>query len=109
MAQDGVLPNPLPTFVVPIASSYSINTMSRELGPTAPMTLRDTERAFILQALQTTNWRIGGSKGAAIRLGLNRSTLLYRMKKLGIVRPLQRAASPEDFVLPEPAELMSRV
>jgi transcriptional regulator with GAF, ATPase, and Fis domain len=109
LAQDGVLPNPLPSFGVPIAHSHSIGTTSIEPEPTAPMTLRDSERALILQAMQATHWRIGGSKGAAVRLGLNRSTLIYRMKKLGIVRPLQSGASPESLITPERAEFMAPV
>jgi formate hydrogenlyase transcriptional activator len=47
----------------------------------------DAERAHILRVLRDTNWIIGGSRGAASRLGLNRSTLRSKMKKLGILRP----------------------
>ena len=61
------------------------------------MTLRDSERALIVKTLQATSWKIGGPKGAALKLGLNRTTLIYRMKKLGIERPLRRAASPEPL------------
>jgi formate hydrogenlyase transcriptional activator len=50
-------------------------------------TLAQAERAHILQALKETRWVLGGPKGAALRLGLNRSTLQFRMKKLGIARP----------------------
>jgi formate hydrogenlyase transcriptional activator len=50
-------------------------------------TLEQAERAHIVQALKETKWVLGGSKGAALRLGINRSTLQFRMKKLGIVRP----------------------
>ncbi len=46
--------------------------------------LRDVERVHILEALESTRGKIGGTDGAAARLGLNRTTLLYRMKKLGI-------------------------
>ena len=53
---------------------------------TAPRTLEDAERAHILQALRDTNWIVSGSRGAAQRLGLNRSTLQFLMKKLGIVK-----------------------
>jgi Nif-specific regulatory protein len=47
-------------------------------------TLQEAERAHILKALQETKWVVGGPNGAAKRLGLNRTTLLARMKKLGI-------------------------
>jgi len=50
------------------------------------MTLKDAERDHILQALAETNWVIGGPKGAAVRLGLQRTTLISKMQKLGISR-----------------------
>lgn len=51
-------------------------------------TLEEVERAQILATLKATKWVLSGPCGAAIRLGLNRSTLQFRMKKLGIVRPI---------------------
>ncbi len=55
-------------------------------------TLRDLERFHILEALQASNWVVGGPEGAASRLGMKRTSLLYRMEKLGIVRhPASRA------------------
>jgi transcriptional regulator with GAF, ATPase, and Fis domain len=45
------------------------------------------EQTLILQALQKTNWRIEGKKGAALLLGLNPSTLRFRIRKYGFVRP----------------------
>jgi formate hydrogenlyase transcriptional activator len=53
----------------------------------APITLTDADREHILAALTATNWVVGGPKGAALRLGMNRSTLLKKMQKLGISRP----------------------
>jgi formate hydrogenlyase transcriptional activator len=50
-------------------------------------TLEEAERAHILQTLKVVKWVVGGPNGAASRLGMNRSTLQFRMKKLGIVRP----------------------
>jgi formate hydrogenlyase transcriptional activator len=50
-------------------------------------TLEAVERQHILQALRDTSWVIGGASGAAARLGLNRSTLNARMRKLEIRRP----------------------
>ncbi len=52
----------------------------------ASQRLEDVERTHILQALRDTNWVIGGRHGAAARLGLRRTTLIYRMEKLGIPR-----------------------
>jgi formate hydrogenlyase transcriptional activator len=51
------------------------------------VTLVDAEREHILGALRETGWVVGGPKGAASRLGMKRSTLLWKMKKLGISRP----------------------
>ena len=50
-------------------------------------TLEEVERAHILWTLKETKWVLGGPNGAAERLGINRSTLQFRMKKLGIARP----------------------
>jgi formate hydrogenlyase transcriptional activator len=98
LSQDGVLPNPLPKQVMPIASSLPTATTSRGSEPVVPRTLRDSERALILQTLEATGWRIGGPKGAAVILGLNRTTLMFRMRKLGIDRPFRQAASPSSFM-----------
>jgi formate hydrogenlyase transcriptional activator len=48
------------------------------------MTLADAERAHILEVLRSVDWVVGGRRGAAVRLGLPRTTLLHRMQKLGI-------------------------
>lgn len=50
-------------------------------------TLEDTIRQEILAACQRANWKIGGPRGAAARLGLKRTTLFYKMKRLGIAPP----------------------
>jgi len=50
-------------------------------------TLEAVEREHILRVLSETGWVIGGTTGAAARLGLNRTTLNHRMRKLGITRP----------------------
>jgi formate hydrogenlyase transcriptional activator len=52
-------------------------------------TLEEAERAHILWTLREMKWVLGGPNGAAARLGMNRSTLQFRMKKLGIVRPVR--------------------
>jgi formate hydrogenlyase transcriptional activator len=49
-------------------------------------TLEEVERNHILATLKQTGWVMSGPRGAATRLGLNRSTLHFRMKKLGIFR-----------------------
>jgi formate hydrogenlyase transcriptional activator len=47
-------------------------------------TLKEAERNHILEALRQSQWIVGGQTGAAARLGLSRTTLIYRMKKYGI-------------------------
>ena len=49
-------------------------------------TLKDVEREHIIRALAATNWILGGPKGAGARLGLQRTTLIAKMQKLGIAR-----------------------
>ena len=56
-------------------------------GSTAAVTLEDAEREHILRALAETNWVIGGTRGAAARLGLKRTSLVSTMRRLHIVRP----------------------
>ena len=76
LSKDGVLPNPLPTTgTQPVVAS------------TVATTLRESERALILQTLEQVRWVIGGPKGAAAKLGLKRTTLIHKMQKLGISRP----------------------
>jgi formate hydrogenlyase transcriptional activator len=61
-------------------------------GRAAPRaTLRECEREHILKAVEAANWVIAGPHGAAARLGVARSTLMYRMRKLAITneRPLR--------------------
>ena len=51
-----------------------------------PRTLADADRAHIASVLRETKWVVGGQSGAAARLGLNRTTLISKMRKLGISR-----------------------
>jgi formate hydrogenlyase transcriptional activator len=58
-----------------------------EVPAGTPATLADAEREHILGALRASDWILGGPKGAAARLGMKRSTLQWKMKKLGLTRP----------------------
>jgi transcriptional regulator with GAF, ATPase, and Fis domain len=78
----GVLPNPLP--------AAGTQTVGVSLAAT---TLKDSERAMILRALEATSWVIGGLNGAAARLGLKRTTLICKMQRLGICRPGLQSSS----------------
>jgi formate hydrogenlyase transcriptional activator len=57
-------------------------------GASSLSTLDDAQRQHILQVLRQTKWRIAGPKGAAAILGMKRTTLQARMRKLGIHRPI---------------------
>jgi transcriptional regulator of acetoin/glycerol metabolism len=78
LSNDGLLTNPL---------RPSRSTLVVAFPPRT--TLRDSERILILDALEATGWIVGGPYGAAARLGLKRTTLIARMKKHGILRPVE--------------------
>lgn len=65
------------------------NQSPAKAGTDSDMALEDVEREHILQVLEKTKWRIYGPKGAALLLGLNPSTLRFRIKKLGLQKPQQ--------------------
>jgi PAS domain S-box-containing protein len=60
--------------------------VTEEISPARDSSLEATERGHILRVLRETKGKIGGSDGAAARLGLIRTTLNSKMKKLGIER-----------------------
>jgi formate hydrogenlyase transcriptional activator len=75
-SDDGVLPNPLPP------------SQTNTIPTVAPQgTLREHEATLILETLRAAGGMIGGPRGAAARLGLKRTTLVSKMKRLGIYRP----------------------
>ena len=74
-----------PVLQVPLQDLDNRTSPRRDNGK--DQTLEAAERAHILAILKETRWVLAGSRGAAVRLGINRSTLQFRLKKLGIVRP----------------------
>ena len=72
----------------------------KQPSESAARTLADADREHILETLKQTDWLIGGQDGAANRLGLPRTTLIYKMRKLGIearrsprARPVRQLAA----------------
>jgi formate hydrogenlyase transcriptional activator len=59
---------------------------SAEMGFVGAITLEEAERDHIIKILEQTRWVVSGPNGAAARLGIKRSTLYFRMQKLGISR-----------------------
>jgi formate hydrogenlyase transcriptional activator len=85
-----------PTLDVPVealngrrvtAPAVSSAAGDKPLADGHAQTLEDADRRHIIAALERTNWVIAGPNGAAARLGIKRSTLQFRMRKLGIARP----------------------
>jgi formate hydrogenlyase transcriptional activator len=87
LANDDVLPNPLQS-----------GRRKGFITALVPNTLSDAARAVILQTLDEVGWVVGGPKGAAVKLGVRRTTLIHKMKRLGIRRP--RPHSSQDVVGP---------
>jgi len=75
LSSEGILPNPLPNSGDPARRPWPVSG-----------TFHDSQRAAIQQALRETGSVIGGPLGAAARLGLKRTTLIAKMKRLGITR-----------------------
>jgi len=97
LADDGVLPNPLPAPGTPLL---------QVTPPCSGTTLKDSERALILNTLQSVGWQVGGPQGAAAKLGLRRTTLINKMKRLGISRqgrPEAAVDSDESDIVAAPS------
>jgi formate hydrogenlyase transcriptional activator len=85
LIERAVILSPGPILRVPLRDLHHRRVTVPDSG--RHQTLKEAESAHILRTLQVTKWVLGGPNGAAARLGINRSTLQFRMKKLGIVRP----------------------
>jgi len=85
LSRNGVLPNPLqksPTRPIIL----SLNAQSSPLS----INWEDSDRALILETLEQAGWIVGGPRGAAAKLGLKRTTLLAKMRRLAISRPIHQ-------------------
>jgi transcriptional regulator with GAF, ATPase, and Fis domain len=82
LSRDGVLPNPLQK------RQTSAIILSSNAPSLSSMTWKDSDRALIVETLEQAGWIVGGPRGAATKLGLKRTTLLAKMRRLGISRPI---------------------
>lgn len=84
LMERAVLLSPGPQLRVPLADIVVPLAVNDDVQSSA---LEQVEREMIVRALQESNWVVGGIRGAAARLRLNRTGLAYKMKKFGISRP----------------------
>jgi formate hydrogenlyase transcriptional activator len=81
LIERAVIVSPGPVLRVPLGELKSPTE-----APGEQLTLRAAEREHILRALEATNWVLSGPRGAAVRLGMKRTTLQSKMRKLGVAR-----------------------
>ena len=89
LIERAVILSPSTVLRVPLAELHPVE----HAAPAAVATLEDMEREHIRQALRASHGQVAGPGGAAARLGMKRTTLQSRMKKLGIIR--ERFHSPD--------------
>jgi formate hydrogenlyase transcriptional activator len=97
LSRDGVLPNPLHKNQTELMIPCLHHTQTFY----SPKTLEDSDRALILETLEQAGWIVGGPRGAATKLGLKRTTLLAKMRRLDISRRIHQEETRERGVAPE--------
>jgi formate hydrogenlyase transcriptional activator len=101
LSRDGVLPNPL--------HKKQTEPMNPNLHRTrtyySSKAFEDSDRALILETLQQAGWIVGGPHGAATKLGLKRTTLLAKMTRLGISRPIPQERTSVPGVAYQDAQI----
>jgi len=90
LSENGVLANPLPPLDGNLLGANPTTMDVAALHSVRDGTFRDSQRALILRALHASGWVLGGPRGAAAWLGLKRTTLISKMRKLGISRPVRQ-------------------
>jgi transcriptional regulator with GAF, ATPase, and Fis domain len=97
LSRDGVLPNPLHKK----QTAPMIPSLLRPGTFQSSMTLEDSDRALIVETLEQVGWIVGGPHGAAAKLRLKRTTLLAKMRRLGIFRPILQEGTDGSGIAPE--------
>jgi DNA-binding NtrC family response regulator len=96
LSQGSVLPNPLPKKGPFILSGNRPPQVCQSWKA-----LEDSDRALIVETLEQAGWVVGGPRGAAAKLGLKRTTLLAKMRRLGISRPIDQDGRDGNGIAPE--------
>ena len=97
VSRDGVLPNPLHKE----QTELMIRSPHRTRSFQSSLTLEDSDRALIVETLEQVDWTVGGPRGAAAKLGVKRTTLLAKMRRLGIFRPILQKVTDGSGIAPE--------
>jgi formate hydrogenlyase transcriptional activator len=90
LSRDGVLPNPLHKKQTDLMITPHHSRTFQSSTFQSSMTLEDSDRTLIVETLEQAGWVVGGPRGAAAKLGLKRTTLLAKMRRLGILRPVSQ-------------------
>jgi transcriptional regulator with GAF, ATPase, and Fis domain len=101
LSRDGVLPNPLHKE----QTELMIPTLHHTRTFPSSMTLEDSDRALIVETLEHASWIVGGPRGAAAQLGLKRTTLLAKMRRLDISRPIDQEGTDATGVAREDTQI----
>jgi transcriptional regulator with GAF, ATPase, and Fis domain len=101
LSRDGVLQNPLRKN----QTEAMIPTLQHTRTFYTSKTLDDSDRALILETLEQAGWVVGGPHGAAVKLGLKRTTLLAIMRRLDISRPIHQEGTDERGIAREDAQI----
>jgi formate hydrogenlyase transcriptional activator len=101
LSRDGVLQNPFHNKQTEIM----IPGLHRTRAYYSSKAFEDLDRALILETLQQTGWLVGGPHGAATKLGLKRTTLLAKMTRLGISRPIPQEGASVPGVAYQDAQI----
>jgi formate hydrogenlyase transcriptional activator len=97
LSREGVLQNPLHKN----QTEVMIPTLHRSRTFYTSKTLDDSDRALILETLEQARWVVGGPHGAAVKLGLKRTTLIALMRRLDISRPIHQEGTDQRGIASE--------
>ena len=101
LLRDGVLPNPLHKNQAQLMEPRLHRTRTFH----SSATVKDSDRALILETLEQAGWIVGGPHGAAAKLSLKRTTLLAKMRRLGISRPVPQEETRFPGLTQEDAQI----